>query len=921
MSTGNAARATAQEADEKPRADGVLLIVLVGRGTLSLTVILALEFLFREVFRIANKLPFASTLDTGRQFSSFPENLDRYGELFGFLTLNLFFLWTVTQFLRTSELFFRSEIGDEAAFNRWARRAATGFFWSGIFATGTALYLLTQMSRGAWPLWAVWICRIAWAGTWFCIACAGYFEVRRWRRVVGKWPLWLVKDHIRLAFRTAFFLRVPLSTALLLVLVAPMILGPARHFLEATLYHEPTWNGLWQYFLTVLVSYLIAMAASAQIAILLERGPERFDAHDFGNVGCQMLRYTFQQNALMAASVLVGTVTLYSIRENWEHTLWVFSLMPAWAGGAIGALAVVFAADWLLNYFQGPVELSRASNSFLVLPVGRLSDYWQRMIQFERNQSQEKRSRIRSVLNAVPNLIRFLRPIGFASERGSGSPYPNVTSAIWILLLSGFVFVAAIAVSMHLGNSLNALGSILLLLFILSVLMSSLTFVFDRYHVPILAVALLLRIVFGFLPSSDHWFTAEGKKDVPVVTPREVLLTHLKPVLVAASGGGIQASAWMTTVMERLDRESRGELRKHVALVSGVSGGSVGAFHLGNQWNGDWRIPMKHARLSSLDRVAWATVSLDLFRPLTALASFGDWDRGDAFERELDRHIGNAAPGSNTLGQWSARTLAESPAFLFNATVVETGRIVAFSTTELPSESFVERNSMFRLDSPVFESMSHRRFFDTYCPDARIGDVRVATAVRLSASFPYVSPAARPKGEFTSCNYHFVDGGYYDNFGLVSLLLWLDDGLESMSPDERRALDTISIVIIRGRYPNESLDYTRMKDRQRNTMQKGAWNSKDQVAAPLAVLQSMRSYLQWEGRTPALRLLVSKWKDSVKFNFIPIAYDSAGIDDSNPLCAEEPLSWKLTPAQQRCIDNQVRRIDADLTHFYATLAP
>ena len=52
-------------------------------------------------------------------------------------------------------------------------------------------------------------------------------------------------------------------------------------------------------------------------------------------------------------------------------------------------------------------------------------------------------------------------------------------------------------------------------------------------------------------------------------------------------------------------------------------------------------------------------------------------------------------------------------------------------------------------------------------------DIAIATAARLSAAFPFVSPAARPKPRSTRLqpfpqgaeNLHLVDGGYFDNSG------------------------------------------------------------------------------------------------------------------------------------------------------------
>ena len=44
-------------------------------------------------------------------------------------------------------------------------------------------------------------------------------------------------------------------------------------------------------------------------------------------------------------------------------------------------------------------------------------------------------------------------------------------------------------------------------------------------------------------------------------------------------------------------------------------------------------------------------------------------------------------------------------------------------------------------------------------------DLPIATAARLSATFPLVSSASRVPAQFAPYAYHFVDGGYYDNDG------------------------------------------------------------------------------------------------------------------------------------------------------------
>ena len=64
--------------------------------------------------------------------------------------------------------------------------------------------------------------------------------------------------------------------------------------------------------------------------------------------------------------------------------------------------------------------------------------------------------------------------------------------------------------------------------------------------------------------------------------------------------------------------------------------------------------------------------------------------------------------------------------------------------------------------------------------DGHSVDIALVSAARLSATFPIVSPSARAAGSWPKrYRYHFVDGGYYDNYGMSTLLEWLDDALTS----------------------------------------------------------------------------------------------------------------------------------------------
>lgn len=65
----------------------------------------------------------------------------------------------------------------------------------------------------------------------------------------------------------------------------------------------------------------------------------------------------------------------------------------------------------------------------------------------------------------------------------------------------------------------------------------------------------------------------------------------------------------------------------------------------------------------------------------------------------------------------------------------------------------------------------------------------MTTAARVSATFAYVTPAARIlQGGAFRRQYHMVDRGYCDNYGVVTLLEWLDQIMRSSDSKPSRVL-------------------------------------------------------------------------------------------------------------------------------------
>jgi hypothetical protein len=404
------------------------------------------------------------------------------------------------------------------------------------------------------------------------------------------------------------------------------------------------------------------------------------------------------------------------------------------------------------------------------------------------------------------------------------------------------------------------LAAILLLLTLLTYLFAGIAFLLDRFRLSFVAPVLLLVVAAADWPQSDHFFALEPGRRLPL-SAADVLEQSLdgQAVVVATSGGGIQAAAWTATVLSHLQQAIPGDFARRIRVISAVSGGSVGtmyfvdAFEHGTVDAGTVKARVfGPATASSLDDIAWGLVYPDFLRLFVPFASWSD--RGEAAELAWGR-FGRV---KELLSTWRPDTRAgRRPAVIFNATAAENGSRVVLGTTDL------QQGLRGRMD-----------FYDLY-PEH---DVAIVTAVRLSASFPYVTPAARPAGPLpVSKTFHFVDGGYYDNFGISSVADWL---LEAMPPAARR-VDRVLLVQIRG--PIGATDAV-ATGRRRGLIY--------QALVPLRTVAQTRSTGQISHNNAELRLLCEVARGR------GVTLDTAVFQYPDP---DTPLSWHLTAAEKDAV--------------------
>jgi hypothetical protein len=281
-------------------------------------------------------------------------------------------------------------------------------------------------------------------------------------------------------------------------------------------------------------------------------------------------------------------------------------------------------------------------------------------------------------------------------------------------------------------------------------------------------------------------------------------------ILLATSGGGIRAAAWTAGLLGRLD-EIAG-FRASTRMVTGASGGMVGAaawvarcHGAGAPAGGDWRALLDAVAADSLTPTARRLFFRDV--PMAFWPGSNLYDRGRALEEAWIANVSQALGVRldipiAALRDGERRGLL--PSLVFTPMLIEDGRRLVMSNLRLEQ---VITNQARWLGAPGEPPATDTSSRTAYHAAALFPDewprLPLSTAARLSAAFPYVSPAVvlptRPRRRA-------VDAGYYDNYGLDVASGWLREALNCHPRwlDER--VSGILVVQIRDNVSELSVD-------------------------------------------------------------------------------------------------------------------
>jgi Patatin-like phospholipase len=689
-----------------------------------------------------------------------------------------------------------------------------------------------------------------------------------------------------------YLLRFPFLTGIFLIAFPIIAYTFAAELLE-NLFDLDAQGVLW----TTTTTFLAAWSVMVTASLALTYAPHRVNlglGRKKAMRGGKVVYFS-----LLALPVLAGVLwKVYQLRVyEPKENLWLkASMIPA---GFLFALVLLIFADLIRRLVDSPYTNSHAPELLLsdktpVIGLGL------------------KRASIRPSLLAsngnMPTLLRksgqllmsiphFLGKgyIDYSADPTNRFPLLGGHGAAFALLSVFLIFYAIIGLAA--APSIRwfhapALAYLLIWVTILNWVLSGLAFFFDRYRIPVLMVIVAWSVLSArvFTRSDSYYYIY---KNNAATESKERADSRI--IVVAANGGGIQSAAWTARVLSglaeighELNQEpdnvvtpdgQRREISfaKHVHLLSAVSGGSVGAMYFADAYGVNGDVEKKAgdkafnlAARSSLSGVAWGLVFPDFIRSLMPLL-YWKMDRGGALELEWKRTLDGRQEEQESLNamlsDWRRDAEAgKRPGVIFNSTIVDSGQPMLFTTVD-----FADHTQSHLMQWAEIFGRSPR--YLGY-------DIPVTTAARLSATFPYVTPASRAirndKDDWQTREYHVVDGGYYDNFGVASLAAWLDAKLRLPNSPIKDVL----IIKIYGEPVGG--------ERKPETSFGGLY----QALAPFFTLYRVRGAGQLAHSTSELDMLERYWEKQGKETPVNIELVTFAYPDAKP-----PLSWHLTSAQ------------------------
>ncbi len=247
-------------------------------------------------------------------------------------------------------------------------------------------------------------------------------------------------------------------------------------------------------------------------------------------------------------------------------------------------------------------------------------------------------------------------------------------------------------------------------------------------------------------------------------------------VLLNTSGGGHRSATFTMSVLQALDSITKGSFMKKTFLISGASGGMIGATYFRELY----LRKLRGSAINLQDKKYVDDISDDLLNPLFTSFFARDLispaqkfqvgpysyvkDRGYAFEQKLDANTGGFL--NKQLRDYVAdEQAANIPLAFINSVVTRDSRKMIISTQPVRF-MMIGKQDTTHMPATDPDAIDFTSFFAKQDPY----NLRILTALRMNATFPIVLPNVwLPSNPVIDV----MDAGLRDNFGPESTLRFL----------------------------------------------------------------------------------------------------------------------------------------------------
>ncbi|MES2836807.1 MAG: hypothetical protein V4667_04750 [Bacteroidota bacterium] len=249
-----------------------------------------------------------------------------------------------------------------------------------------------------------------------------------------------------------------------------------------------------------------------------------------------------------------------------------------------------------------------------------------------------------------------------------------------------------------------------------------------------------------------------------------------KLVFLNCTGGGLRSALWTFYSLQQADSIMNGDLLKQIHLITGASGGMVGAAYMRELY-----LLKQEGKINSLSNKNYVNqISSDVLNPVIFSIAVNDLffrflkhtdgkyiytkDRGFALESTLSFNTGGIL-AKKLFDYKSPELESKIPMMIFTPSILNDGRKLFISPQPI-SYLFSAKHNRKVSNLDLLQGVEFSRFFAKQ--DAE--NLSFLSALRMNASFPFVSPVVNLPSEPVM---EVADAGGRDNYGLETTLAYI----------------------------------------------------------------------------------------------------------------------------------------------------